>query len=175
MPNKFITILVLGCFFVSTLAAQNDQCACCTEAHRQFDFWLGQWETYKGQSDTLLGTNSIVSQQDSCVIQENWEAASGNFTGTSYNFYNTKTKTWHQTWVDNQGGNLQLKGQLEDGKMVLHSGKMRSEEGERYTNRITWTPHENGTVQQLWEISKDDGKSWMTVFDGLYKPKSSHK
>ena len=39
-------------------------------------------------------------------------------------------------------------------------------------NRITWTPNSDGTVRQLWEVSKDQGESWQTEFDGLYKRQS---
>ena len=35
-------------------------------------------------------------------------------------------------------------------------------------NRVTWTPHEDGSVQQVWETSTDGGETWTTVFDGQY-------
>ena len=35
--------------------------------------------------------------------------------------------------------------------------------------RIAWTPNADGTVRQLWESSKDDGKTWTVSFDGLYR------
>jgi hypothetical protein len=36
-------------------------------------------------------------------------------------------------------------------------------------NRITWTPHPDGSVRQLWEQSTDEGKTWQVAFDGLYR------
>lgn len=148
----------------------NRTCPCCQPEFRQFDFWVGDWETYN-PGDTLVGANRIVIMQDSCVIQENWTSARGAFTGTSYNFYNPQTGKWHQTWIDNQGAPLLLSGGLEDGKMVMYSGKMKNQQGKEYLNRITWTPNPDGTVRQLWEISNDDGKTWSSVFDGEYRRK----
>ena len=34
--------------------------------------------------------------------------------------------------------------------------------------RMTFTPHPDGSVRQLWESSDDDGRSWQTAFDGRY-------
>ncbi len=105
------------------------------------------------------------------MIQENWVSATGKYTGTSYNFYDASTKKWHQTWIDNQGGSLQLVGELKNGVMVLASKKMMDKEGNPYINRITWTPNKDKSVRQLWEITKDDGTTWTVAFDGLYKLK----
>lgn len=163
--------LVLSLTLFLSVEAQNTQkpCPCCAEEFRQFDFWVGDWETFKTGTDTLVGRNKIVVMQDSCVIQENWTSANPGYTGTSYNFYNPQTKKWHQTWIDNQGGSLLLSGTLEHGNMVLYSEAMKTQKGEPYQNRITWTPGRDGTVRQHWEISKDNGKTWSTAFDGLYK------
>jgi len=52
--------------------------------------------------------------------------------------------------------------------MVLQ-GDSVSREGEALRNRITWTANPDGTVRQLWEVSKDQGESWQSAFDGLHK------
>ncbi len=172
-----IDLIVLSLFSFASIQAQTTKpetpCACCTEAHRQFDFWLGDWEAYVG--DKLGGTNKIVMLQDSCIIQENWVSASGVYTGTSYNYYNTQSKTWHQTWVDNQGGSLELSGSFKAGRMVLQSKELTNAQGQLAINRISWTPNADGTVRQHWEVSTDKGRLWTTVFDGLYKQKQDAK
>ena len=114
-----ILTLVLSISIGAFAQDQNSPCPCCTEQHRQFDFWLGDWETTA--NDKLAGTNKIVLMQDSCVIQENWVSANGNFTGTSYNFYNANIKKWQQVWVDNQGGNLVLTGKRKGNQMIMVS------------------------------------------------------
>ena len=34
--------------------------------------------------------------------------------------------------------------------------------------RITWTPANDGSVRQVWELSSDAGKTWTVLFDGRY-------
>lgn len=144
-------------------------CPCCEEKYRQFDFWVGDWETTaNGQ---IAGTNHIIILQDSCVIQENWESSRGNYTGTSYNYYDPQDDRWHQTWIDNQGQSLRLSGKLVDGQMVLESGEMKDQKGNEIWHKITWTPNPDGTVRQLWE-SKRDG-TVQILFDGIYKRKNT--
>jgi hypothetical protein len=160
---------ILICFLPLSLRAQSTTpCNCCTPETRQFDFWVGAWETYNPEGK-LAGKNTIVMLQDSCLLQENWTSSGGGYTGTSYNFYNARTKKWQQLWLDNQGGNLQLTGELSNGNMVLQSEKLPNGKGQLQIDRITWTPNKDGSVRQHWEVSTDDGKTWITAFDGLYK------
>lgn len=105
-------------------------------------------------------------------MQENWTSATAGYTGSSYNYYDIQTKMWHQLWIDNQGQTLQLFGGMLDGNMVLKSDEMTSPQGQKYRNRITWTPNEDGSVRQHWETTNDQGQNWQTVFDGIYRRKS---
>ena len=169
LPLSLFLILL----FHWTAGAQSSPagCACCGEAFRQFDFWLGDWETFT-PDEKLAGNNRIVLLQDSCVLQENWVSARNNYTGTSYNFYDPQTEKWYQTWIDNKGGNLRLSGGMEGNSMVLYSEELIDQEGRHYTNRISWTPASDGSVRQLWEVSyRDSSSSWKTVFDGIYRRK----
>ncbi|MEO0470522.1 MAG: hypothetical protein AAF206_12930 [Bacteroidota bacterium] len=167
---KYPLILLTAMILTSNLSAQSPAkaCACCTEAQTQFHFWVGDWKAYT-PNGKLAGTNRIVLLEDSCVMQENWTSANGKYTGTSYNFYDKLSKQWRQTWIDNQGGHLLLFGGMEDGNMVLFSEPTPDGKGNLVINRITWTPNDDGTVRQHWEVSKDDKKTWQTAFDGLYK------
>lgn len=139
----------------------------CTEAeHRQFDFWVGQWEV---EADgKVAGTNAIASTLGGCVVHERWQGAGG-LSGESFNFYDAQARAWRQLWVDNAGGHLDLKGGIRDGRMVLEG--MTGPAEAQVTNRITWTPNPDGSVRQLWEVSKD-GQTFKAIFDGLYKRKA---
>ncbi|HEU4400636.1 MAG TPA: hypothetical protein VFT43_00895 [Candidatus Polarisedimenticolia bacterium] len=138
---------------------------CRSPAHRQFDFWLGDWEV-RTPDGAVAGTNRITGIQGGCGLLENWAGASG-MTGTSLNTYDAARGLWHQTWVDSRGSLLLLDGAFEAGKMVL-SGTTRSPQGKTVTDRITWEPTSAGAVRQLWEQSEDGGKSWTVAFDGRY-------
>ena len=140
---------------------------CSAPEHRQFDFWLGEWDVYaKGK---LVGHNHITAILGGCVLLEQYDTPSG-YEGKSINRYDPRTERWEQTWVDNQGGVLRIAGRFVDGQMVLE-GKAERSAG-TILDRITWTPNEDGTVRQFWEQSADDGATWTTAFDGLYKKKS---
>lgn len=166
MRPIYLSILAILSF--ATLSfGQTGPCPCCAEAYRAFDFWVGDWNVYTPDGK-LAGTNSIAVSQDSCVLVENWKSAGGKFTGTSYNYYDQQSDTWHQVWVDNQGGSLRLAGKAGDGKMTLESQFEPSSSGPDAMNRITWTKNPDGSVRQLWEsISRADSVS--VLFDGLYK------
>lgn len=140
--------------------------------NHDFDFWLGDWNVVTPDGKPA-GTNRIESVSGGRGLYENWSGATqpngqpgGN--GKSLNTYNAAKKQWQQFWVGSGGGVLELAGGLVDGKMVL-SGSRALAAGGTLTNRITWAPNPDGTVRQHWEQSRDDGKTWTTAFDGLYK------
>ena len=90
---------------------------CSSAAHRQFDFWVGEWEvqTPKG---TAAGENKVEKILDGCALRESWTATDGSH-GTSLTSYDAGAGRWTQTFVDDLGMVLVLDGELRDGKMVL--------------------------------------------------------
>lgn len=135
---------------------------CARPEHRQFDFWLGEWEVVNAARPTAPPShNSITSEHDGCVVRESYRTPGG-YTGTSINFYDRASGRWYQSWMDNQGGALRLEGGLEGESMVLVSDDGATRQ------RITWTPAADGSVRQLWERSADAG-TWEVVFDGTYR------
>ena len=166
MKRLFVSITMLC---IVSLNAQTKSCNCCTEQHKQFDFWVGEW-TVTNPDGSAAGTNTIVKIQDNCILQENWKSANGNFKGTSNNFYNHKTKQWEQIWVDNQGQSLHLKGNRIGNQMILQTDEETNIEGKLFYHRVTWTLNADGTVRQYWEIITNSTE--VTVaFDGLYQKK----
>jgi hypothetical protein len=140
---------------------------CTAPEYRQFDFWLGAWNVY-GPDGSLAGTNEITSEFDGCVLQEHWAASPPPpQRGSSFNTWSPANRKWHQTWVDSTGGFLLLDGEFRDGTMVL-AGEMPARDGGRINHRITWSQLPGGRVRQFWESSRDDGKTWRVVFDGIY-------
>jgi len=140
--------------------------ACAAPEHRQFDFWIGEWEV-STPGGALAGHNRIESILDGCGLKESWTGSKGG-SGTSYNAYDRQRDRWHQTWVDNGGLVLRLDGAFADGRMVL-SGETRDSSGSKVLNRITWQETAPGAVRQLWETSRDGGGTWSVVFDGRYR------
>jgi hypothetical protein len=141
--------------------------ACSAPEYRQFDFWIGDWEVYVG--DKLVGTNRVERILDGCVLMENWVGGQGG-AGKSFNVYDSQSRSWEQTWVDNAGGVVHFFGTFADGKMSL-AGTTYGAKGEAQPTTLTFWNNADGTVRQLWESSADKGKTWTVLFDGLYKRK----
>ncbi|GJM08859.1 MAG: hypothetical protein DHS20C11_11350 [Lysobacteraceae bacterium] len=133
---------------------------CMTEAHRAFDFWLGEWDVTMPTRPGWGAESSITLGNGGCSVHEHYRAQGG-FAGKSINFFDPQKSAWHQTWIDNQGAPLYLEGNPQNGAMVLSNE----------TNRVTWSVLEDGRVRQHWESTSDGGETWTTAFDGYYQRK----
>ena len=162
MPVVIVLTLVGGW---GSIRSEQQGTTCNTPEHRQFDFWIGQWDVFlpNGQQ---AGANVIEKKLGDCVLHERWTGASGS-NGESFNVYRRDTQQWHQSWVDNSGLLLMIEGAFANGSMALR-GMTTGPGGEAVLNRITWTPFTADSVQQLWETSTDTGATWTVAFDGRY-------
>ena len=152
-----LTIIVSAIFYSSIALSTVAPKSCSSKEHRAFDFWIGEWTVATKDKTKPPAKSSITLSNDGCSIHERYETPGG-FSGNSINFYDAKNKKWHQTWIDNQGAPLYLDGEFKKGSMILSDG----------VNRITWTLLKDGRVNQRWDITKDKGKTWQTIFDGFY-------
>ncbi len=140
---------------------------CVSPEHRQFDFWIGDWEV-RNPAGKTVGHNHIVAIHNGCALEENW-TGNGDSTGTSLNSYDAPRRQWHQTWVDNGGDVLKLDGGFVDGSMILRGETPATDSaGGVSLHRISWAPQQDGRVRQHWQTSTDGGKTWSTAFDGMY-------
>lgn len=162
-----LAVLALSLCLGSQAMAQPTAPACAAPEHRQFDFWIGDWEVVALKTGKLAGHNSIRRETTGCVLHENYTTPGG-YQGQSLNIYDAARKVWHQTWVDNGGLLLVIEGGWRGDRMVMQ-GATTGADGKRTLNRISWIPNADGTVRQHWEQSKDAGKAWATAFDGLYR------
>jgi hypothetical protein len=142
---------------------------CGAPEYRQFDFWIGQWVvTEAGQP---AGRNQIAPDLKGCALFESWTAVDGS-RGRSVNYYDRALRRWHQSWVDERGGVLELDGHWSDGSMVLEGERPDPQSGARLRHRISWTPNADGSVRQHWQVMKSPQGNWETLFDGLYERSS---
>jgi len=171
---KKLIFLAMFSFAFSSLFAQNDTDESDeTAKYREFDFWAGEWEVYKTGTKDIVGFSAVETIIDGFAIQESYRSSKSKYNGRSINKYNSVTGQWEQYWVDNTGLTLYLKGRKVENQMILQN-MLETDEG-TLGNRITWTNHKNGTVQQVWEQSSDGGESWSKIFDGTYKKKKDKK
>lgn len=142
--------------------------ACTGAEHKQFDFWVGDWNVFNSQGQQI-GTNRISRISGGCALLEEWQAGNGPG-GRSINFYDAADGQWHQVWVGGDGTVLRIAGALQDGAMRLAGTDRKTPRG-TVRDRITWTPQSDGAVEQRWDISTDGGHTWQPGFVGTYRRK----
>jgi len=157
---------------------------CSAPVHRQFDFWLGDWDVVPNPATPQPGTpppgskpaNNVVTSLDSgCVIMESWTAPGQ--TGHSFNIYDRASGRWHQTWVDSNGGLHEYWGELRDGNMVFLGdtplGPASRFAGKRRV-RLTFFPLGPDKVRQFSEALGMDG-TWSVNYDLIYTRRTGTK
>jgi len=135
---KSLLLFCLSLILAVSLCAQ-EECPCCSETNRQFDFWVGDWLVLDS-AGTKLGENKIIKIEGGCILSENWKGAMGG-TGSSYNYYDRSDSTWNQLWIDNSGNILKLKGQFQSGQMVMKSELQKG-------SRLDWYYNQNEKLLQ---------------------------
>lgn len=170
-----IRLLILLTVAAATHAhAQKTPCTS-DPVYRQFDFWIGNWEVFR-KNGNKAGDSEIELILDSCVILENWRSANSRngmyYTGRSFNTYNSITKQWQQTWVDNAGGTTEfLEGHYENHKMTFLTKPFQLNKDTLAVRRLTFYGLAPDRVRQHGEISKDNGLTWATEYDLEYRRK----
>ena len=160
---------------------------CSAPEHRQFDFWVGEWDVVPNPATAPANapapppgrkpaSNVIHRAHNGCVIIENWNDGVGG-TGQSFNVFDRATHQWHQTWVDSNGGLHQYWGNLKDGSMVFQ-GEVPLPPASRFqgrrTVRLTFTPIGADKVRQFSESLNVDG-SWSVNYDLIYTRRANAK
>jgi len=178
MKKRFTLLFILGILATSFLFSQDTPeqkpppFPCLdSEVRRQFDFWLGEWDVFVGEKQ--VGESSITMAQGGCAIHESYTTA-GNYAGQSINFYDPIAKKWKQSWVGSAGdvGNYEETDSGE-GDMQFQTRQLTAK-GVIVLRKMTFTYNsKEDTVRQLLEDSTDEGETWKTVFDGLYKRKKA--
>jgi len=144
--------------------------ACSAPQHRQFDFWLGEWDLV-GNDGKKSAEDKVVQVLGGCALQENWTGVKSG-QGLSFSAYDPATKRWHQTLMDDSGAVLKLEGEFADGKMILVGQRpSQKEKGVTITHRIAWSLLPDHRVKQYWEASTNGGRTWRPVFEGNYVPR----
>ena len=103
---------------------------------------------------TVAGTNHVEVVLGGAALVERWTSTHG-YAGTSLNRLDPGTRTWRQTWVDDQGDVVEfVDGRYEDGAMrfVAHRDGVE--------RRLTFFHQGPDALRQLSEQSEDGGATW---------------
>lgn len=163
-------VVVAGPLYGQESSVATVPCDTITE-HRQFDFWIGEWEVVDTHGEPL-GVNSITRPEQECMLLERWESAAGS-RGTSINYFDPAAGRWVQHWVA-ATSMLDLEGGLTNGAMQME-GHFRQITDPGSTTRVrgTWTPLDDGRVRQLFETWNETAEAWEEVFEGYYVRKDT--
>lgn len=161
---RIVLILSLALTPIAAFPDDATPSSCSEYPHRQFDFWLGNWEvTEDGEP---VGRTRVSLRHDNCVVAEEWTGVDGS-TGTGLSLYDASSGEWRQAWVDSHGTLLLLSGGMEGASMIMR-GAVRGHGGRPDTlHHVTWTMNDDGTVEQLWQSSTDHGHTWAVQLNGL--------
>jgi hypothetical protein len=142
--------------------------ACIAPEYHQFDFFLGDWDTFNvGDAKTVVARNKVTRMVDGCAVREVYVETTG-LRGESFSTYDTGRLVWHQSWVTNRGQLLLLEGGLQSGRMVITANE-RLPDGNAALLRGTWWS-EPPAVREKAERSRDGVKTWTPVFDIVFRP-----
>ena len=140
---------------------------CASPEYHEFDFWLGDWDSFNIADSTKDARVRVERILDGCVIHEDDQSVEGH-KGESFSIYDASRKVWHQSWITNRGQLLIIEGHVQDGAMVL-AGTDRTASGEERRVRGIWKPVDGG-VRETAFTSTDAGKTWKPWFDLVFRP-----
>ncbi|HSM37178.1 MAG TPA: hypothetical protein VK837_12320 [Longimicrobiales bacterium] len=145
----------------------------CQDAeHRQFDFWVGDWNVFN-TSDVPSGTNFVTLELDGCLVQEHWTANFNGSQGQSLNTYDAETGLWYQSWVSQSPfGALRTDGGLVGDEMILTDddriGFLSDGSTTPLEDEWIWTPEGPDQVRQTG-ILRAPEIGFESSFVGIYK------
>lgn len=171
MRTFFLVALISIISTLSTFAQQGQNPQPCYQSseYRQFDFWIGEWDV-SDKNGQPQGKSKIELILNGCVLLENWTSAQGVYAGKSLNYFNRLNGKWEQKWIDNSGVPIEFSGTYSaEDKAMYYTAETIGQNGEKVLNKLTFYKKSAAYVNQVWEQSTDDGKTWNTVFDGHYK------
>jgi hypothetical protein len=179
MSRLLATLLLCLVSVSAAFSQQASQTAptnpCTAAEQKQLDFWVGEWDlTWPGQKagQTGHGTNSVRRILDGCVVQENFSGEnSAPLRGTSVSLFDSASRKWKQTWVDNQGAYMDFTGGIQDGFMTLQRESILPN-GSKGLQRMVWRNVGVNEFDWSWESSSDGGKTWQVQWPVHYKRKS---
>ncbi|MEZ5955779.1 MAG: hypothetical protein R3C27_01000 [Hyphomonadaceae bacterium] len=169
--RKALAVIVIfsGTLALASAAADTSPSTRCSAVeYRQFDFWLGDWDTFETEDPNgpSIARAQITSLVDGCALHERYEQSDG-LVGDSILSFDPVRRQWQQTWVTNRGSSMILWGELRDGALVLE-GEVHLHDGGTVLQRITWRA-EGDAVRETAVLSRDGGVSWTPAFDVLFR------
>jgi hypothetical protein len=162
MRHALLIAIILTVASTFPAAAQ-----CSTAKYRELDFLVGNW-VVRDRSGHVLGVDSVSKDHGGCSLIELWREAVTRKEGLGVIGYRPENGAWHEDLMIHVGFVLTVEGGRE-GAGVVMTGKDYPGPGVTRMHKLRWTPTNDGSVEQLWQTSIDDGQSWQVHFEGFFQ------
>lgn len=161
--SRLLAGLLLGLATAAAGAATDTpNKPCQSAAYRQFDFWIGHWQV-STPDNTVVGHNRISAIAGGCALLEEWSGADGG-SGKSLIVYQPEQSRWRQLWADSKGERSDRQGRPGLGGMVLTDPLGPGRRGRNVLRAVS-----ADELRQLEQTTTDGGRSWTTIFEGIYR------
>lgn len=166
--RSLLVPLLALCGAAAPAAAGPASDKCQAPEHRQFDFWVGDWDGYDVGDETLQARVRVEPVLGGCALDELYEGTNG-LHGRSLSSYDAARQRWHQSWFTNRGQLLLVEGRFASGALTFEGANPGSD-GRPVLTRVVFKRGEAGAVRQTAHTSADGGKTWKPLFDMLFRP-----
>ncbi|HKF49668.1 MAG TPA: hypothetical protein VKB38_20070 [Terracidiphilus sp.] len=159
----FTHILAVACLVLPSAANAADDTSCASSPNRRaLDFWIGEW-SIASPGNPPDASSSVSLDLSQCVVVERWKGER-NHSGENVFGYSADDQSWHGLFADNEGRvHVFLEGKATAGTAQF-TGPSRGPGGETVLNRITVRRIDANHVEQEWQKSADNGKTWTRQF-----------
>jgi len=132
--------------------------SCAGPAYHTADFLLGEWRV-EAANGLELGHSSITAELSTCLVMEQFSTPKG-YRAKAFLSYQRASAKWLRTYIDTEASRIFVTGTAANNVLVMTSA----------TTRITWTKVASGSIEQMWETSRDGGATWSFDEKLVYVP-----
>jgi hypothetical protein len=177
-----VRTVIIALFSLLAAHPANGQTEPCPgPTHRQFDFWLGDWEIRQellqrdGSWIELPARTTVRRVAGACALTEEWRGdvlffwegmdAAAPLEGLSVRAFDPKARLWRIWWMDSRRPDF---GRPFEGRFERDEGVFLREEvgadGAPYLTRIRFHGISVDSVRWELAISRDAGSSWSPLW-----------
>lgn len=152
-------------------AAAKYPCAA-DSSYQRLAFWVGDWDVVDS-TGARYAAQRVHSAVDACAVTAEWTGLGGS-RGLGVSAYDAKLGAWKQVYVTNQvpspaGVFVRKSDASYKGPGVRFIPMIDPAPGELAVSRVTIMPFGDHGAMQLFEDSRDGGKTWRTVFKAEHR------
>jgi hypothetical protein len=141
-------------------------------SYQRLSFWLGAWDVFDS-TGAHYATQRVHSALDGCAVIAEWMGGQGN-KGISVSAYDPRTRMWKQIYTSNQvptlgSFNIRRSDPSYTGPGLRFIPLFEPGADTVIRARITILPLPGHRALQLFEDSRDAGKTWSVVFKAEHR------